>query len=182
VLSNGRTTEALAVAETTVKDHPEAAEPMRLLYHLLRELHGAETAEQRLLQLAEANAKTCTPYLVLGQYREHDDAAAATGYYERGLGRDPRHQPLIAALTANLGARGEYPQIIERFDAMVSEGYLMEFAIYQNVAEAHAAQGNRSRVIAIYNERIHRGPEMHKLMAKQKLAEFKTRALQQAGG
>jgi hypothetical protein len=65
---------------------------------------------------------------------------------------------------------------------VVSDGYLMEFALYANVAEAHLARGNTARVLGIYNERVQRGPEMHRRMARQKISELKERLARKAAG
>jgi tetratricopeptide (TPR) repeat protein len=176
---------ALRIVQEAIALDPEAAEPLRFLYALEKSARGAAAAEAALRAVATRHGRAAAPFHVLGQYAEHESPERAASLYEEGLSRNARFEPLLSALAANLGARGLYDQLITRFDPMVAEGYVMDFALYELVAEAHFAKGNKGRVLALYNERMQRGPELHKRMARQKLNEFKERVAAQgpaAGG
>jgi tetratricopeptide (TPR) repeat protein len=170
---------AQRVVHEAVALDPDAAEPLRLLYAIEKSGGGAAAAERALRTVAQQHARAAAPFQVLGEYAEHESPERASTMFEEGLARNPRFEPLLTALAANLGARGLYDELIRRFDPMVSEGYVMDFSLYAIVAEAHFAKGNRGRVLALYNERMQRGPDLHKRMARQKLNEFKERVAAQ---
>lgn len=172
---------ALRIAREAVALDPDAAEPLRLLYALEKAARGSDGAEAALREVASQNPRAAAPFQVLGQYAEHAAPERAAALYEEGLRRNPRHEALLSALAANFGARGLLDELIQRFDPIVAEGYAMDFALYVSVAEAHFAKGNKGRVLALYNERMQRGPDLHKRMARQKLNEFKERVAAQGG-
>jgi tetratricopeptide (TPR) repeat protein len=178
--ATGKRDEALATARTAVELDPEATEPLQVLFEI-ESVASPEAAEKALRAVAAAHPKSCGALVVLGLAAEAADPERAAKAYEEGFSRNPRNEQLLACLTSNLLARGRLEELIQRFDSQVSDGYLMEFLVYANLAEAHFARGNTARVLGIYNERIQRGPEMHGRLARQKMAELKERLAKQAG-
>jgi hypothetical protein len=179
--ATGRNDEARRVARTAIDLDADAFMPLQILYRAAS-ADSAEAAEQALRDVAAAHPTACGPFIVLGRIAEATDPELAARIYAEGLARSPQHETLLGCVTSNLMSRGRFDEVIERFDSVVSDGYLMEFALYANVAEAHLARGNTARVLGIYNERVQRGPEMHRRMARQKITELKERLARKAAG